>query len=432
MDASNQRLTKEQKEAVGLLSIGTFLEYFDLMLYVHMAVLLNELFFPKTDPFTASLLSAFSFCSIFVFRPLGALIFGYIGDNIGRKATIIITTFFMSISCIVLANLPTYAEIGITATWVITACRLLQGMSSMGEIVGAEIYLTEIIKPPLQYPVVMMIAIASVLGGTFALIIASLTTNFGFNWRMAFWIGAGIALIGSVARTTLRETVDFADAKRKIKTSLEKHSIDNKVLSGKIYEKNPRKNTFLSLFFIQCGWPVCFYFTYIHCASILKSEFDYTSAQVIHHNFQISMIALVGYIVIAFLSYRIHPLKILRFKAILFIPATIIIAYILSNTDSPLQIYLIQIFVVLYVLSTNPATPVFYTHIPVFKRFTSGSLIYALSRAIMYIITSFGIVYLTKYFGNGGIIMILLPMSIFFTFGIMHFTKLEKECGNYH
>ena len=60
-------LNRAQKEAVGLLSIGTFLEYFDLMLYVHMAVLLNELFFPKTDPFTDSLLSAFAFCSIFDF-----------------------------------------------------------------------------------------------------------------------------------------------------------------------------------------------------------------------------------------------------------------------------------------------------------------------------------------------------------------------------
>ena len=61
--SEQQKLTKEQKEAIGLLSIGTFLEYFDLMLYVHMAVLLNELFFPKTDPNTASLITAFSFWS---------------------------------------------------------------------------------------------------------------------------------------------------------------------------------------------------------------------------------------------------------------------------------------------------------------------------------------------------------------------------------
>ncbi len=64
--AKEQRsLTREQKQAVGLLSIGTFLEYFDLMLYVHMALLLNTLFFPEYDPFTFALLSAFSFCSTY-------------------------------------------------------------------------------------------------------------------------------------------------------------------------------------------------------------------------------------------------------------------------------------------------------------------------------------------------------------------------------
>lgn len=117
-------LNREQKEAIGLLQVGTFLEYFDLMLYVHMAVLLNELFFPKTDPHTTALLSAFAFCSTYVLRPFGALIFGYIGDNIGRKATVIITTTIMSISCIIMANLPTYAQIGIAASWIVTICRI--------------------------------------------------------------------------------------------------------------------------------------------------------------------------------------------------------------------------------------------------------------------------------------------------------------------
>jgi MHS family proline/betaine transporter-like MFS transporter len=220
-ETTQRNLTREQKEAVGLLSIGTFLEYFDLMLYVHMAVLLNELFFPKTDPFTASLISAFSFCSTFVFRPLGALIFGYIGDTIGRKTTIIITTFLMAISCLVMANLPTYAQIGITASWIITVCRMVQGMSSMGEIVGAELYLTEMIKPPKQYFIVTMVAVVSVFGTVVALAVASLVTSFGFEWRLAFWVGAGVALIGSVARTSLRETPDFINAKREITNRLE-------------------------------------------------------------------------------------------------------------------------------------------------------------------------------------------------------------------
>ena len=166
-------LTREQKEAVTLLQVGTFLEYFDLMLYVHMAVLLNEFFFPTTDPHTAALLAAFAFCSTFIFRPLGALIFGWMGDHVGRKSTLIATTILMSISCIVMANLPTYAQIGITATWLVTLCRIAQGMSSMGEIIGAEIYLAESIGRPYAYPAVASLGIASALGAMVAVGMAS-------------------------------------------------------------------------------------------------------------------------------------------------------------------------------------------------------------------------------------------------------------------
>lgn len=188
MDDSN-KLNKEQKQAIGLLSIGTFLEYFDLMLYIHMAVLLNELFFPKTDPFTASLLSAFAFCSTYLLRPFGALILGYIGDHIGRRATVVITTFIMSLSCvIIMANLPTYAQIGISAAWLVTIYRITQGMCAMGEGTGAEIYLTELINPPIRYPAVAFVVISATLGTTVALAIASFVISNDLNWRIIFYI----------------------------------------------------------------------------------------------------------------------------------------------------------------------------------------------------------------------------------------------------
>ena len=227
-------LNSQQKEAIGLLSIGTFLEYFDLLLYVHMAVLLNELFFPKADPFTASLHSAFAFCSTYVLRPFGALIFGYIGDNIGRKATVIITTTMMSLSCILMASLPTYSQIGITASWVVTICRMVQGLSAMGEVTGANIYITEITKPPIQYPAVTMTSICSALGGVFALAVATFVTSFNFNWRIAFGIGAVVAIVGAVARTRLRETPDFADAKRRVKKALAQIKRDPKILKENV------------------------------------------------------------------------------------------------------------------------------------------------------------------------------------------------------
>ena len=110
------------------------------------------------------------FCSTFVFRPVGAIIFGWIGDNIGRKATVIITTAIMVITCIITATLSPYSEIGIAATIVITLCRVAQGISSMGEIMGDQIYLTEITKPPTQYSSVAMIVTASTVGGVAALI----------------------------------------------------------------------------------------------------------------------------------------------------------------------------------------------------------------------------------------------------------------------
>jgi MFS family permease len=219
-------LRREQREAVGLLQIGTFLEYFDLMLYVHMAVLLNDLFFPKTDPHTASLIAAFAFCSTYVLRPFGALLFGWIGDHIGRKTTVIMTTMMMAVSCMIMANLPTYSQIGISAAWIVTICRLIQGLSSMGEIVGSQIYITEITKPPARYSLVSLLSVASATGTMVALLIAALVTTQGFNWRLAFWVGAGIALVGSVARTRLRETPDFVDMKRRIKKAVEESSRD--------------------------------------------------------------------------------------------------------------------------------------------------------------------------------------------------------------
>ncbi|WP_081482393.1 MFS transporter [Rickettsia australis] len=187
-------LTREQKQAVGLLSIGTFLEYVDFMLYIHMGVFLNEIFFaPTHSPYSASLLGAFSFSASFIVCPIGAFIFGWLGDRIGRKSTVIITTSIMVISCLMIANIPTYAQIGITASIIVIICCILQGMSSIGEVIGVEFYCTETIKPPKSYQVVGLIGVLSVFGGTAALGLASLVTSYGFNWRLAFWIGAGIA-----------------------------------------------------------------------------------------------------------------------------------------------------------------------------------------------------------------------------------------------
>lgn len=429
-------LSKEQKEAVGLLSIGTFLEYFDLMLYVHMAVLLNDLFFSTTDPSRASFLSALAFCSTFVFRPIGALIIGRIGDNYGRKVTVIITTFMMSICCITMANLPTYEQIGIASAWVITICRIIQGMSSMEEVVGAELYLTESIPLPQRYSVVTSITIFSALGGSAALGIASLTTMYGWNWRMAFWVGAGVALIGSVARTALRETPEFVDAKRQLKNDLagamDKGYVNEENLkNSKIWNKKINPKTALAYFLIQCARPICFYFTYIYCGNILKSLFHYTPEQIIKHSFILSLVDLSGIILITYLSSKIYPLKILRVKLAIFSISVLFVPYFLQNVTLPIHLFLLQSFIVLFAVDSSPAAAIFYKYFPVLKRFTYAGFMYASSRAIIYIITSFGLVYLVEKYNNWGILVIMVPVVAGFSFALSHFIKLEEEAGNY-
>jgi MHS family proline/betaine transporter-like MFS transporter len=426
-------LTKEQKEAVGLLSIGTFLEYFDLMLYVHMAVLLNELFFPKSDPHTAAIYAAFAFCSTYLLRPFGALLFGWIGDNIGRKATVIITTFMMALSCFVMANLPTYAEVGLIATILVTICRILQGLSSMGEFIGAQLYLTEITKPPIQYPVVALTSVFAILGGTFALAIASFTTLHNLNWRIAFWFGAGVAIIGVIARTTLKETTDFADAKRRIKNILgdsKKDLKSNPIWKG-IVEKNSDRKNIIALFFIDCAWPVCFYFAYVYCGNILKQDFGFSSEQIIHQNFIVSIIQLIGMLVLTFLSYKVYPPKIIKAKLCLFIIVMLLTPMLITKTSSHYTIFFIQCCIMLFACDYVPTRPITYTHISIFRRFTYSSFSYALSRVIMYIITSFGLVYLVEFFGYIGLLIIMIPVVISYSFGVMHFGRLEKAAGNY-
>lgn len=421
-------LTRKQKEAIGLLSIGTFLEYFDLMLYVHMAVFLNDLFFPINDLESAAIFSAIAYSITFFFRPLGALLFGWIGDNIGRKSTIIITTFMMATSCFIVAVLPTYAQIGIAASWIISICRAVQGISSLGERVGAELYLMEIIKPPVQYPAVTFVSVCASLGSMIALGFGFFIINYGFNWRYLFWFGLIIGTVGTVARTTLRESQEFANAQFRLKAFLATYSIDKKLLKDDpILTEQIQKKTAFAYFLIQCASPVPTYFVYFYCGNMLKDLFSYTTSSVIYHNFFVSIIQLFTMLVLSYLGYKISPLKIVKARLIIFTIFIIFCPYLLNNITTPIHLLIVQAVFILFALDPNPAIPIFCKYFPIFKRFTYSSVIYALSHAIISIVTSFGFIYFTKYLGQIGILCIMLPIAVSFGFGVFYFIKLENK-----
>lgn len=426
-------LKKEQRESIVILQIGTFLEYFDLMIYIHMAVLLNDLFFPKTDPHTAALLAAFAFCSTYIMRPFGALLFGYIGDHAGRKITVVFTTFMMAASCIVMANLPTYEQVGIVVAWIVTLCRIIQGLSSIGERIGVEIYLTETTTPPVRYPVVALTAVSVSLGTVMALITAFSVTAYGLNWRLAFWMGAIIALVGTMARTRLRETPDFVDMKRRIKKTITENEENGAAKAAEFLKKanltwreKINKKTAISYFLIACGWPACFYFAYIHCGLLLKHSFGYTANQIILQNFIVGIMQVLGFSSFVFLTTRMHPLNILKLRVMLFVPFILACPYILTHFSSPQLVLFIQSFTIFFAPIGDPAAGNFVIHFPILRRFTTYAVLDALSRAIMYVGTSLGLVYLTEIFGHYGLLFIMIPVVVGFSYGIRHFSRLEN------
>lgn len=431
------RLKRDQKEAIGLLQIGTFLEYFDLMIYVHMAVVLNQLFFPPSDPKTAAILTAFSFCSTYFLRPFGALIFGYIGDNFGRKPTVIITTSIMAGCCIIMANLPTYAEIGITAAVIVSILRIMQGMSSMGEVMGARIYLTEITRPPAQYPVVCFISIAAAAGTMAALGVSTLATRAGFNWRLAFWFGVVIALVGVAARTRLREAPEYADAKTKMKRALERASEDGLTKpaqllksTSNVFKKKSEHKNFIHFFVMFCTWPFVFYLAYMYFIPTLKSNCGYSSEDVIFHNLLLSIVQICIVSIYAFLSYKISPLFLAKMSGIAFIILMALLPILLSGNYSQYTVFIFQA-ALLSTAYTEPLDPILIKHFPILRRFTSVTFGYALSRALMYVIISFGLVFLTEWFGFYGIWVIAVPLIFFWFKSLFHFEKLEKETGGF-
>lgn len=426
-------LRKEQKEAVGLLQLGTFLEYFDFMLYIHMAVLLNDLYFPKTDPHTSSLLASFAFCSSWMLRPLGALIFGYIGDRFGRKTTVIMTTMMMAVSCIAMALLPTYEQIGIAAAWGITICRIFQSFSSMAEITGAEIYLTEITKPPVRYPVVAFVSAGATIGSFAALGVATMVTSYSFDWRYAFWAGALIAVIGVAARTKLRETPDFVDMKRRMKRAIEAANPNNpgkaaeaiKSINSTWKEKTDKK-TILAYFLICSGRPVCFYFIFVYCSELLKNVYSFSPAQVIHNNMLVVLIDLLTTLLFVFLTAKIHPLKIQRFNFLcFFIPFMLLFPHLFNNFHTASTVFWLQVVCSVFTMGLGPASSVYTIHFPVYRRFSYLTFLFAISRSIMGGVF-LGIVYLTDSFGHYGLWIVMIPVVIGYGWGLWHFIKLEK------
>ncbi|HWV63062.1 MAG TPA: MFS transporter, partial [Oxalicibacterium sp.] len=136
-------ITAEERKVIFASSLGTVFEWYDFYLYGALAGIIAKQFFAGTDPNTAFIFALLAFAAGFIVRPFGALVFGRLGDMIGRKYTFLVTIVIMGSSTFIVGLLPNYNSIGIAAPIILIALRILQGLALGGEYGGAATYVAE-------------------------------------------------------------------------------------------------------------------------------------------------------------------------------------------------------------------------------------------------------------------------------------------------
>jgi MHS family proline/betaine transporter-like MFS transporter len=199
--------------------LGNIVEYYDFGIYAVFATTIGKLFFPPVDDSLSVILALLVFSFGFMMRPLGGLVFGYIGDKFGRKKALIISMLGMSFSTLSLGLLPSYEEIGIFASIILILIRLLQGLCIGGEGTGSAIY---IIEHGAGKRIALMggfIMTSNILGTLLANLVAFLLNEFfgldDTNWSWAFFLGFFMGIIVLYLRIKNHETPAFEKFKEK-------------------------------------------------------------------------------------------------------------------------------------------------------------------------------------------------------------------------
>ncbi|RCX10143.1 MFS transporter [Extensimonas vulgaris] len=219
-------MTAEEKKVIFASSLGTVFEWYDFYLYGSLAAIIAKQFFSGLDEGSAFIFALLAFAAGFIVRPFGALVFGRLGDMIGRKYTFLVTILIMGLSTFIVGILPNYASIGVAAPVILIALRLLQGLALGGEYGGAATYVAEHAPHGKRGAYTAWIQTTATLGLFLSLLVILGTRTvtgeqaFGdWGWRIPF--GVSILLLGISVwiRLSLSESPAFQKMKAEGKTS---------------------------------------------------------------------------------------------------------------------------------------------------------------------------------------------------------------------
>ncbi|MFF0510335.1 glycine betaine/L-proline transporter ProP [Streptomyces sp. NPDC004250] len=205
------------RRAVKAAALGNAMEWFDFGVYSYIAVTLGKVFFPSGNP-TAQLLSTFgAFAAAFLVRPLGGMIFGPLGDRVGRQKVLALTMILMAAGTFAIGLIPSYATIGVWAPVLLLAARLVQGFSTGGEYAGASTFIAEYAPDKRRGFLGSWLefgTLAGYIGGAGLVTLMTALLSDGdltsWGWRIPFLIAGPMGIVGLYLRMRLEETPAFA------------------------------------------------------------------------------------------------------------------------------------------------------------------------------------------------------------------------------
>jgi len=316
-EAPVESAEKEERKVIFASSLGTVFEWYDFYLYATLAPFFAALFFPKGNE-TAALLSAFAtYAAGFLVRPFGAIVFGRIGDLVGRKYTFLITILFMGGATFLVGLLPTYASIGWAAPILLVTLRLVQGLALGGEYGGAATYVAEHAPANRRGYDTAWIQTTATLGFFLALAIIGICrvsidapTFADWGWRIPFWVSLILLVFSVYIRLKLHESPVFQRMKQENRRS--KAPLTESFLH---YPNN--KYVLLALLGATAGQGVVWYTGQFYALFflIITLKLDYLTGYQL-----IGLSLLIGtpfFIFFGWLSDRIGRLKIILFGCLI-------------------------------------------------------------------------------------------------------------------
>ena len=269
-------MTGEEKKVIFASSLGTVFEWYDFYLYGSLAPIIAKQFFSSLDPSAAFIASLLAFAAGFIVRPFGALVFGRLGDMIGRKYTFLVTILIMGLSTFIVGVLPSYASIGVAAPIILVGLRMLQGLALGGEYGGAATYVAEHAPHGRRGAYTSWIQTTATLGLFLSLMVILGVRNYlgevafaDWGWRVPFLVSILLLAVSVWIRLSMNESPAFKKMK-------EEGKISKAPLTESFGQWKNGKIVLLALFGLVMGQGVVWYtgqfYALFFLTSVLKVD----------------------------------------------------------------------------------------------------------------------------------------------------------------